>query len=53
MHPCKSYLVEININTTTKTKLKKGQNSAKILQMITNIGLDLYFTMIYPSANFQ
>ena len=38
---------------TTKTKLKKGHNLAKILRMITNIELDLYFTMIYPSTNFQ
>ena len=30
-----------------------GHNLAKILQMITNIEPDLYFTMIYPSANFQ
>ena len=32
---------------------KKGHNSAKILWIITNMELDLYFTMIYPSANFQ
>ena len=32
---------------------KKGHNSAKILQIFTNMELDLYFTMIYPSANFQ
>ena len=38
---------------TIKTKSKKGHNLAKILRMITNIELDLYFTMIYPSANFQ
>ena len=38
---------------TTKPKSKKGHNVAKILQMITNIEPDLYFTMIYPSANFQ
>ena len=38
---------------TTKTKSKKGHNLAKILQIITNIELDFYFTMIYPSANFQ
>ena len=35
------------------TKSKKGLNSAKILWMITNIELVLYFTMMYPSANFQ
>ena len=52
MHPYKSYWVETNINTT-KTKSKKGDNSAKILRMITYIELDLYFTMIYPSASFQ
>ena len=39
-----------NINTPTKSKLKKGH---KILQMITNTELDLYIIMIYPSANFQ
>ena len=38
---------------TTKTKSIKGHNLAKILRMTTNIELDLYFTMIYPSANFQ
>ena len=38
---------------TTKTKSKKGHNLAKILRMISNIELDLYFIMIYPSANFQ
>ena len=53
MHPCKRFWVETNINTPTKTKLKKGLNSAKIWQMTTNIKLDLYFTMIYPLANFQ
>ena len=53
MHPCKSYWAETNINTPTKTKSKKGHNSDKILRMIINIELDLYFTMIYPSANFQ
>ena len=53
MYSCKSYWAETNINTPTKRKSKKGRNSAKILQMITNIQLDLYFTMIYPSANFQ
>ena len=37
----------------TKTKSKKGHNSAKILWMSTIIELDLYSTMIYPSANFQ
>ena len=39
--------------STTKTKWKKGHNLAKILKIITNIDLDLSFTMIYPSANFQ
>ena len=38
---------------TTKTKSKIGHNLAKILRMISNIELDLYFIMIYPSANFQ
>ena len=33
------------LNSTTKAKLKKGHNSAKIWQVITNIELDLYFTM--------
>ena len=37
----------------TKTKLKKGHNLAKILQMITNIELDLYFTMIYLLQTFN
>ena len=50
MHPCESYWVETNINTPTKTKSNKGHN---FLWMITNIKLDLYFTIIYPSANFQ
>ena len=53
MHPCKSYWVVTNINTPTKSKSKKGHNSAKILWMITNMELDLYFTMIYPFANLQ
>ena len=53
MHPCKSYLAETNINPLTKTKSEKGQNSAKILRIVTNIELNLYLTMIYPSANFQ
>ena len=43
----------LNFTPTTKTKLKKGHNLAKILRMITNIKLDQYFTLIYPSANFQ
>ena len=30
-----------------KIKSKKGHNTAKILQMVTNIEHDLYFTMIY------
>ena len=38
---------------TTKSKSKKGHILAKLLRMITNIEPDLYFTMIYPSANFQ
>ena len=37
----------------TNKKSKRGHNSAKMLRMITNIKLDLYFKMIYPSANFQ
>ena len=41
------------LTPTTKPKLKKGHNLAKILQMATNTEPDLYFTMIYPSANFQ
>ena len=36
-----------------KTKSEKGHNSVKSLRMTTNIKLDLYFTMIYPSENFQ
>ena len=35
------------------TKLKKGRNFPKILQIITNFELDLYFTIKYPSANLQ
>ena len=42
MHPCKSYWTEPNIDTPTKTKPKKGHNSAKIWGMSTNIELDLY-----------
>ena len=42
-----------NFTQTTKTKLIKGHYLAKSLRMITNIELDLYFTMVYPSANFQ
>ena len=42
MHPCKSYWTEPNIDTRTKTKPKKGHNSAKIWRMSTNIELDLY-----------
>ena len=38
---------------TTKTKSKKGHNLVKSLRMITNIELGKYFTMTYPSANFQ
>ena len=38
---------------TTITKSKKGHNLAKILWMIINIELDLYFTIIYPYSNFQ
>ena len=41
------------ITPTTKTKSNKDQNLVKLLQMITNIELDLYFTMTYPSAIFQ
>ena len=47
MHPCKSYWVQTIINTPTKTKSKKGHNSAKILPMITNIELDLYILQWY------
>ena len=32
---------------------RKRAITTKILWMITNIELDLYITMIYPSANFQ
>ena len=46
MHPYKSIWSETNINTQTKTKSKKGYNSAKIWWMITNVELDLYFTVI-------
>ena len=53
MHPCKSYWSETNINTPTKTKSKKGHNSAKIWWMITNIELDLYFLVISSSAKFE
>ena len=53
MHPCKSYWAETNINIPTKTKSKKGHNSAKILRMNPNNEPDLYFTMVYPSANSQ
>ena len=53
MHPCKRYWVEANINTTTNTKSKKGHNSVIILRMITNIKLDLYFTMGHTSAKFK
>ena len=53
MHPCKSYWAETDIDTPTKNKSKKGHKSAKILLMIVNIEFDIYFTMIYPSANFQ
>ena len=56
MHPFKSYWKGNNIFTfyfTSNNKSKKGHNLAKIMQMITNIELELYFTMIYPSANLQ
>ena len=43
MHPFKSYWGE----AITKIKSKKGHNLAKILWMITNTELDLYFTMIF------
>ena len=36
-----------------KLSQKRSITSAKIWQIITNIELDLDFTMIYPSANFQ
>ena len=36
------------LKRTTKTKSKKGHNSAKIWQMITNIELDLYFIVMTP-----
>ena len=49
MHPCKDYWAETNINTATKTKSKKGHISTNILQMITNIKLDLIFMMIHIS----
>ena len=49
----KQYLYLVFLTPTTKPKLKKGHNFAKILQMATNTEPDLYFTMIYPSANFQ
>ena len=38
---------------STKTKSKKGYNSARICQMITNIELDLYFIAILSSAKFE
>ena len=37
------------LNPPTKTRSIKGHSSAKIMRIITNIKLDLYFTMIYPS----
>ena len=46
MHPCKSYWSETNINTPTKSRSKKGHISDKIWRMITNIDLDLYFTVL-------
>ena len=51
--PAKIYWSETNINTPTKIKSKKGHNSAKIWWMITNIELDLYFTVIKSSAKFE
>ena len=42
-----------HLNPTIKTKSKKGCNSAKIWLMITNIELDLYFTMIQTSVDFE
>ena len=38
---------------TTKTKSKKGYILAKILRMVAIFKCDLFFTVIYPCANFQ
>ena len=46
-------ILTLYFTPTTKTKWKKGHNLAIVLRMITNIEPDLYFTTIYPSANFQ
>ena len=45
--------VSIYFTQILKTKSKKGHNLTKIMWTIPNIKLDLYFTIIYPSANFQ
>ena len=39
--------VRLRTLPNNKIKLKKGHNAAKILQLVTNIEHDLYFTMIY------
>ena len=46
MYPRKVIDRKPYINTPTKPKPKKGHNAAKILRMITNIELHLYFTVI-------
>ena len=46
INTCESSWYETNMNTPTKTKSKKGHNSAKIWRMIINIELYLYFTVI-------
>ena len=46
-----SKVIEEKRKVWRKIKSLKGNNSAKIWRMITNIKLDLYFTMIYHSAN--
>ena len=48
----KQYLY-LEFYPNNKNLVEKGHNLAKILRMITNIKLDQYFTLIYPSANFQ
>ena len=36
-----------------KTQVEKDHNSVKILKMISKFKLDMYFTMLYPSVNFD
>ena len=54
MHYFKSnYGKTVSLRYILPQQQKLSQKRVKILQMITNIQLDLYFTMIYPSENFQ